>query len=231
MTVTSKLANQKRSAWKPVVEEGDGPLAGSKFSGTALVPAGEDWPRCPNCERPMQLFIQLAAADLPAEAPRFGDGVLQLFYCASSEPLCEVDCEAFAPFSKSVLARVVDPANAVEPSSRPDEPFPPRRIVGWERIDDYPSWSEVSEDVELSDAEYEELGATYPGSGDKLGGWPAWQQDEEYPECTECDQPMRYLLQIDSDDNLPYQFGDIGTGHLAQCSDHPHILSFHWACG
>ncbi|WP_428266753.1 DUF1963 domain-containing protein [Haliangium sp.] len=227
----SKLAKQRRTTWIPNTEVGDGPLAGSKFAGTCVVPAGEDWPRCPNCGRPMQLFVQLAAADLPTAAPGFGDGVLQLFYCTTRAPMCEVQCEAYAPFAASVLARVVDPGTGVAPATAPDHPPPPRRIVGWTAVDDYPCWEELeSSGITLDDAEIEELGETYPRPGDKLWGWPAWVQSVEYPACSKCGRAMRYLLQIDSEDNLPYMFGDAGTGHLSQCHEHPEVMSFHWAC-
>jgi len=218
-------------AWKPIVEDGDSELTASKFSGTPVVLAGENWPRCPNCEQCMQLFVQLASSDLPEGAPRFGDGLLQLFYCTSSDPLCEVDCEAYFPFASSVLGRVVDPAASEAPASRPEEPLPAKRIVGWKRCDDYPHWEELEpKGVALSDREIDALWEHFPVTGDKLGGWPAWVQGVEYPDCTTCGRVMELRFQIDSEDNLPYMFGDVGTGHLFQCAEHTDVLSFHWAC-
>jgi hypothetical protein len=41
---------------------------------------------------------------------------------------------------------------------------------------------------------------------------------------------MHLLFQIDSEDNLPYMFGDAGCGHITQCPKHPHRLAFGWAC-
>src|SRR5262245_42089920 len=68
----------KRSAWKPVVKKGDGDLTSSKFSGVPWLAAGEAWPTCSACAKPLQLFLQLDLDELPAELKgRFGKGLLQ----------------------------------------------------------------------------------------------------------------------------------------------------------
>jgi uncharacterized protein YwqG len=226
--VLAKLEHLKRPAWKPVVRDGDGEPTSSKFSGSAWLPPGEAWPTCPNCGEPMQLFVQLNAATLPVTA--LGEGLLQLFYCTSDEPLCEDDCEAYSPFSRSVLARRIDLAGGGRAGEPPAGAFPAKHIAAWEQVDEYPNWEECSQNgVELTEAE-ESLLDGIPLDGDKLLGWPRWIQGVEYPECTECGEPMTLVFQIDSEDNLPYMFGDVGTGHLTRCPAHPDIMSFHWAC-
>ena len=62
-----KLSPFRRKAWLPRTREGDCAKAGSKFSGLAFIPKGDEWPRCGNCEHPMQLFLQLNANDIPDE--------------------------------------------------------------------------------------------------------------------------------------------------------------------
>jgi uncharacterized protein YwqG len=42
---------------------------------------------------------------------------------------------------------------------------------------------------------------------------------------------MHLVLQLDSDDSIPHMFGDVGCGHVTQCSEHPDVLAFGWACG
>jgi uncharacterized protein YwqG len=66
--------------------------------------------------------------------------------------------------------------------------------------------------------------------GDKLGGWPGWIQWPEYPNCRVCEQRMDYVFQIDSQDNLPWMWGDSGCGHIFQCSVHKDVVAFCWAC-
>ncbi len=224
-----------RKCWIPRSEDGDGAPEASKLGGIALIPEGQSWPACGNCRRPSQLFLQLRSSDLPAEAGQpFGEGVLQLFYCTSSEPLCEVDADAFFPFSRSVLARVI-PLDSV-PKQIEDSPvrgpFSGRRITGWSERDDYPHRVElVRVGADLSDEQAETVAKHgYPREGDKLLGWPAWVQGVDYPRCRDCNRLMTLLFQIDSEDNLPYMFGDAGRGHLCVCPEHPNRLAFGWAC-
>jgi hypothetical protein len=66
--------------------------------------------------------------------------------------------------------------------------------------------------------------------GDKLGGWPLWVQSVDYPLCSACGAEMRYVLQLDWYDNLPFDFGDCGTGHLTYCPSHPENLTFAFQC-
>ena len=225
----------QRKAWRPLVEAGDGAPLNSKFAGTPWLAADEEWPCCQNCGKAMPLFLQLNLAELPVDIGEdFGTGVLQFFYCINSEPLCEVECEAFFPFSKSQLVRVVQPDNEGRELEHPvfDQLFPPWRIVGWEEVDDYPNWEEGQEaGIELSDEEWEWLAEKdLPHAADKLSGWPHWIQGVEYPKCPECQAQMRLLFQIDSNDNLPYMFGDLGCGHITQCPIHKHQVAFGWAC-
>lgn len=223
-----------RHAWRPVVENDDGAASDSKFAGTAVLARGEEWPACGNCHQPLQLFVQLDLAALPAALQgELGSGFLQLFYCVNDTPPCEADCEAFVPFGKSVLARRLDAANAVPAPARPaNNTFPARRIRGWEQVEDLPNWEEIRAlGVALSGDEetlLEEL--ELPWGGDKLWGWPYWVQGIEYPSCPQCEATMRLVFQIDSNDNLPHMFGDVGCGHLTQCATHKDVLAFGWAC-
>jgi hypothetical protein len=180
--------------------------------------------------------VQLSASDLPAAAGRpFGEGLLQLFYCTSSRPHCEVDAQAFFPFSRAVIVRVVPPSN-VDPSHAisPGEAaaFPCRAIVGWREEIDYPNREEQEAlGALLESAAIDGLARTFPRSGDKLLGWPLWGQGIEYPKCPDCGDVMEYVFQIDSQDNIPYRFGDGGCGHVSRCARHPERLAFGWASG
>ena len=226
-----RLAPYRRPCWVPRVEDRDGEPQASKFSGRAALPEGESWPVCPSCNRPMQLFLQLNAADLPRgfTAP-WGKGLLQFFYCTTSDPHCEVDCDAWAPFARSTLLRVIPVPTSFAGAQPPPAAFPAKRIVGWKHRDDLPGWEEL-ESFGFSDEEAEEItNLDYPRSGDKLSGWPNWVQGVEYPQCPECGSEMKMLFQIDSEDNLPFMFGDAGCGHITYCEKHPRVLAFGWAC-
>lgn len=236
MPVPKEIEIYKRSAWKPIVAEGDGSRLDSKFAGTPFLSSNEEYPLCGNCEKPLQLFLQLDLGKLPdALDDEFGHGLLQFFYCTSEEPFCEVDCEAYFPFAKSVLIRIIEPANLKNPNENASfsGAFPPKLITGWEETDDYPNWEEsVSLGIERDSPVTKILiESEYTSNGDKLAGYPFWIQGVEYPACPVCGEQMRLLFQIDSEDNLPFMFGDLGCGHLTQCKNHKDQLAFGWACG
>jgi uncharacterized protein YwqG len=200
----------------------------------------------------MPLLFQLNLDELPAALQgRFGIGLLQLYYC--------LECDGgWQPFSDANLARIVHP-NRTSQNDLPHalvNTFPAKQIVGWEEFMDYPNPQEhgvlglhYTYDWETSPTRthiaYPELGLEFKNieddniaeaiseaaTGDKLGGWPAWVQDIEYPACPHCQRQMTLLFQLDSNDNLPYMFGDLGTGHITQCPEHKDVVAFGWASG
>ncbi len=234
--VLKKIAHLKRSTWLPKVEEGDGGLSDSKFAGKPWLNNDEEWPKCPICENPMQFFLQLNLEKLPKETrDQFGKGILQMFYCMNCEPdCCEVLANAWEPFAKSELIRVIEPKEPAEGIEVPkfEHPFPSKRIVGWEEKDDYPHYYDLhnmgvkleAEEIALLEA------AHYPLEGEKLAGYPYWVQSPEYPNCPICKKRMEFVFQIDSEKNLPHMWGDVGVGHITQCPEHKTQLAFGWAC-
>lgn len=224
-----------RAAFLPKVSEGDGALKASKFSGKPWLNKNEHWPVCQHCGKPMQLFLQLNLNSLPESIQgEFGTGLLQLFYCTSTDTDCEAECEAWLPFAKSMLVRVVQPDMEALDIEIPDidNYFPPKQIVRWEEIQDYPNPEECTElGIDLTDNEWDNIGSEYAHSGDKLSGWPCWVQGIEYPNCPVCNQRMRLVFQLDSENNLPFMFGDVGCGHITQCKTHKTQVAFGWACG
>jgi len=248
------LARGRRSAWKPVVEDGEGPSAGSKFCGVPWIGPDDPWPKCGCCDEPLTLFLQLDLDALPEElGDRFGSGLLQLFYCVRND--CQGD-GGWEPFGDEVSrVRVVHPApSAPSASSATDLPrLPAKRIVGWVHLDDLPSPEEHEEaglnftydfkagtlrlecpeldfqvEQPMSECEVEEIAVST--TGDKLAGWPAWVQGVEYPSCPRCGSRMIHLFQVDSEDHVPFMFGDAGCGHVTQCPDHKDVVAFGWAC-
>jgi len=232
-TIKAKIADHHRRAYIPVVAEGDGPATASKFSGTPYLAPGEEWPACGNCGRPMQLFVQLADDELPPEArKRIGAGLLlQFFYCTSNEPHCESECEAFFPHARSTLLRLVPAGEPSDGAPMPAGMFPPRRIIGWTEAEDYPDPEELDTlGAPLEEDEQDALSDEFPRGGEKLLGWPLWVQGVGYPQCRVCGAQMGMLFQIDSEQNLPYMFGDLGVGQITQCPEHRTELAFGWAC-
>ena len=243
----------RRPAWKPIVEPGDGSVTASKFCGTPWIGAGAVWPDCGNCKKPLQLFLQLDLDSLPAGArERFGQGLLQLFYCTRDECAGMGGWEPFADDLSRV--RIVRPTGTAIDSDVPrgNGYYPGRRIVGWQPLEDWPSPAEhegrglkyTYHKDRTADLECPELGLTFrrveddmlaenvatAASGDKLAGWPSWVQGPEYPDCPRCGRAMDLLFQIDSEDHVPYMFGDLGCSHITQCAEHKDVVAFGWAC-
>jgi len=226
----------KRSAWKPVTEPGPAGLLDSKYAGIPWLGMQESYPVCGTCKEPLQLFLQLNIAQLPAEAKNllgFEEGLLQLFYCTQKS--CESQSEG-EPFSNNHLIRIVPGTTLLHSAPESAQPgiasLPEKKIVGWTAFDDFPSMDEEIELPELSEDDEDAYYLSEPyltASGDKLGGWPAWVQEQEYPECPECRELMQLVYQIDSYAELKWSFGDIGTGHITQCAEHRHVLAFGWS--
>jgi hypothetical protein len=178
---------------------------------------------------------------------------LQLFYC------CRGECQGFGgwePFADDLSrVRVVHPKGRALKSDIPDQRgyFPAKRITGWARFTDLPQPPEHEElglsytynfkarTVKLECAEFglvfEEIGDGYLAEtiakselGDKLAGWPAWMQNAEYPSCPRCGQRMVYVFQLDSEDGVPFMYGDAGCGHITQCPQHKDAVAFGWSC-
>lgn len=234
--ILRKVEVYKRSTWMPMVDEEEQDLLGSKIGGQPYIPEEESAPQCPNCQKELTLFLQLNPQQLPegCDLDLEQDKLIQLFYCTSQQPHCEVECEAYFPFSKSVLARSL-PLPSVAPAIPivADRQFEEKLITDWVRYDDYPDWHEMqSGGANLSENEIvtlEESESGIPKAADKLGGWPYWVQGVEYPSCPECGLQMQMIFQLDSDHHLPYMFGDAGIGHLHQCRLHKNVLTFGWA--
>lgn len=202
---------------------------------------GEQWPACGHCSAAQQLFLQLNIATLPDAAKLLigkEEGLLQMFYCI----VCEGETDSWEPFAPSHLLRIIPAKGNQQEVSLPHEAltreagyFDAKRIIGWKAFDDYPSQEEELEDFpelsESDDAIYEMEDPAMNRSGDKLGGWPFWVQNEEYPECPKCGNKMHHIYQLDSNDVLPWMWGDVGAGHITQCANHRDILAFGWACG
>lgn len=231
-----KLLNKhKRTAFIPTTEAHDQVFsADSKIGGLPYLRHENDWPTCPNCQKHMQLFLQLNQEHLPNSK---ATELIQLFYCTTTDPLCETDLEAFIPFSEAVVCRQIEiKGPSAKTSPEIESLFDEKRIAGWTPKDDYPhpeEYEQLGIDFELDDEVYdlmEERGVGLAIQKDKLYGWPHWIQGVEYPFDRKTEKQMELVFQLDSHDNLPFMFGDVGIGHVTQSPENPQELAFAWAC-
>jgi uncharacterized protein YjbI with pentapeptide repeats/uncharacterized protein YwqG len=184
--IKQKIGPLKRLAWKPLTKSGDGKLTSSKFAGTPWLAVDETWPICPHCQEPMQFFLQLNLEQLPQALERkFGNGLLQMFYC-TSDAECDIDNEGWSAFSSCQFLRIVQadekresvviPEIQSESSSKLRKgQFPPKLIVEWQKVNDYPDWLEA--ELHGGSITYEELVKI---ATDKTRSYPSDLQDFSY---------------------------------------------------
>ena len=68
----------------------------------------------------------------------------------------------------------------------------------------------------------------HPIEGDKLVGWPFWEQNIEYPNCPICGEKMELVFQLYSEGNSPFIGCRTAHSHITQCQNHKHQLAFSW---
>jgi predicted DNA-binding WGR domain protein len=200
-----------RTAWDMVL----GAKGDDLFGG---VPPGFDaknWPVCADCRHPMQ-FIALFHADRE-RLPLGKAAALAVFACNGhfTSGACETweadaGCNAAILLTAKQLAR---PALDRPPNSADGEkPIPPmrRRMIGYR--------PRHEADPELED------NAAHPAGCSKLGGFPAWLQFPDAPECDACGEAMQFVGQIDERADAKLNFGG-GIAYVFRC---PHGARFLW---
>ncbi|OZH54248.1 hypothetical protein AFK68_12115 [Hydrocoleum sp. CS-953] len=170
--IPPEIQSYKRTAWKPIIIEGDGALTASKFAGKPWLGKHEKWPKCPLCQNPLELFVQLNLNQLPeALQNEFGSGILQIFYCTNQFG-CNPSPHKIQAFSDAHLIRIIQPERKKQRIEIPKNQdfFPPKLIVDWQKLEDYSNSEAASEfGIELNDELYED---NFPIEGDKLAAWP-----------------------------------------------------------
>jgi|CXWK01.1.fsa_nt_gi hypothetical protein len=100
-------------------------------------------------------------------------------------------------------------------------------------------------DVDVSDSDLDEDLSMQVAWATKIGGVPAWVQNNETPHCPHCGKPMRFVAQIDAEPDGPlpadqslwpnvklFDFGDVGIGYVFVCpGDCSSEGAFLWQCG
>lgn len=248
------VEKNQREAWIPEVVDGDSSPTSSKYGGLPWLASAADWPECGSCQRPLTFLFQLNLDELPSElAGQFGSGLLQLFYCQHIESDCDSDFAdaslAFVDLAKH--SRVVQPSTDCFKGPHP-KLAPPKSIKAWRASSDFPrpaeherlglsySYDWDKEEIRIECPNFDlvldqlPIQENYPEAisdsvmEDKLGGWPAWIQNANYPRCPRCQEAMQFVYQICSGSVLPIEFGSEGAGYLTQCAKHKDVVTFSW---
>ncbi|APR78489.1 Hypothetical protein A7982_03836 [Minicystis rosea] len=183
------------------------------------IPAGvtkKTWPVCADCKHPMaHVFLLHAHAErLPLEkhagiALFACNGAFSGGSCMSFEP--DGGCNAALLLTADDLEK--KPLRAA-PTGPGGEEAPAimsaQKIAYTAQFEPDPSADENAEDLEATS---------------KVAGYPVWIQGVQTPLCAECHEPMRFVAQIQEDDEA-LNFGG-GDGYLFCCPDE-HGAKFLW---
>ncbi|WP_420082128.1 DUF1963 domain-containing protein [Streptomyces sp. JL4002] len=178
----------------------------SSVGGPLLWPAEEEWPVCPEHHRsPMVPVVQVHAADALGLVPfPAGCDLLQVLWCPRRHDGCWVLPEVRWRDAAAVAAvREAPVVDGEVPSGRIPRPC----VVHPELVDEYPSWDLPEELWDRLEPRFEQVEAatgwdyqrhlaTAPGT--KLGGYPGWCQDPQWPDCAGCGERMEHLLTVES---------------------------------
>lgn len=182
------------------------------MGGPLLWPRDEPWPRCTDDhehggDSPMMVpVLQLFAADVPELPFPSGTDLLQLLWCPPRE---DGDLDDLSPILRWRDSSLVVDVLATPPAPDDAEPdyLPLACVLHPERVTDYashdlpkdlwntltPRFRRVQEETSWSYFYHLSVSA-----GIKVGGYPTWTQDPQWPDCPTCGKRMEHLLTVNS---------------------------------
>jgi hypothetical protein len=197
------------------------PVGATKLGGRFRWPPGEPWPGCdlPHDRydrdahfahrllepdgRPLVMILQLRQDDVPELGFPDGTDVFHLLWCPASHPGLYAPAVRAFWGSLDGLAAADPPAPLPSPDGARYVPRP--CVLHPERVVEYPSAFDLQFEPGVADAihaweatagdgpAYQYRLSTAPGT--KVGGWPHWVQDPEWPTCG-AGHPMDHLLTV-----------------------------------
>ncbi|MFJ5217620.1 hypothetical protein ACIP98_23250 [Streptomyces sp. NPDC088354] len=224
-------------------EPGDPGGRESSLGGELLWPADEPWPYCAQEGHwtpgsgwgnsptdpgavPMVPILQLFARDVPGLEFPEGKDLLQLVWCAlihERDPGPVMPQLYWRNEAEVVAGGLLSEPPEVSEGEYDEDNMPEPSTLSPMVAEDFPRWLDLPKDMEetwerrlrlpTGDAEWP------PDSnliGTKVGGWPAWTQPADWPDC-ESGHRMEHLLTIT--DDIP--LGDCGGVYFFHCRQCP----------
>lgn len=204
-----------------------------KLGGNPVFVSHIEQPICQHCGQKMDFIGQIRLdAPLPL-SDRYQ--IAYIFMCPGQyDERGWLECPTFTPLSgANVVLLQVDSGLALVPETAA-------------RCPDYlMTFTPAQEpDVDISDFDLNEDLYMQVAETSKIGGVPAWIQNNETPSCPHCGKSMRFVAQIDAalDGPLPVDttqweryhfldFGDVGIGYVFICPDDCSPTgAFLWQC-
>lgn len=180
---------------------------GTRTGGVPLVPPGFRWPRCHECDGPMQFLAQVRLDDIDSAE----SGLLSIFMCQNDPGLCD-EWDATSGGNRAFVFELdqLTPA-AVPPGD--NVLLEETSEVAYVPLNDSEDYGEARERWRV------ESGRPVRDVLGQLGGLPAWLQFDETPTCAVCDLPMSFVVQIEEghDYQTAINFGGGGCGYGFRC--------------
>ncbi|MFD7434846.1 hypothetical protein [Streptomyces sp. NPDC059861] len=231
-------------------EPGDPGERESSLGGPLLWPADEPWPYCAQEDHwtygsdwrnhteivpgavPMVPILQLFARDVPGLEFPEGKNLLQLVWCALIHDEHDqglVIPQLYWRNEAEVVAGGLSEIPKASEGEYDEDNMPTPSTLSPTTAEDFPSRLDLPEDMRGTWEPRFRLsggGSMWPPDsniiGTKVGGWPAWTQPADWPDC-ESGHRMEHLLTITGD----IQLGDCGGVYFFQCRQCP-ILPWDW---
>lgn len=196
-TLKSVLLNCMTELLHPSEPLGEFATDKTVVGGRPSAPGGTlAWPTCSQCGHPMQFLAQLRVYE--------PDRLMLLFMCQKDPGMCD-EWSALLGANTVLMVATHDLA-LVEPPVGEATTRDERYSIQLHDVDEpYP------ELVAEVDAPEHILGS--------LGGEPAWIQDDETPQCAECETTMDFVAQLEEGPNFDsaMNFGGGGLAFVFRC--------------
>ncbi|MFH8616700.1 DUF1963 domain-containing protein [Streptomyces sp. NPDC017979] len=221
-------------------EPGDPDVRESSLGGGPLWPADEPWPYCAREDHwtygpdwrnttptvpgavPMVPILQLFARDVPGLEFPEGKDVLQLVWCAlvhEQDPGPVVPRLYWRNEAEVVAAGLLSEIPEASAGQYDEDHMPEPSTLSPTTAEDFPSRLDLPEDMRETWEPRLQLpsgGFLWPPDSNviatKVGGWPAWTQPADWPNCAGGHR-MEHLLTITGD----IQLGDCGGIYFFRC--------------
>jgi uncharacterized protein YwqG len=236
-----------KKTWIPITEEKETTYKNSKFGGGKYLIINSEEINCKACSRPFIPLFQIDLKSVPQNSFPFNEGLLQFFYCLNCEGPDYLGRE-----DMGIKARILnlETDQLIEYDFK--EFYPEKAIIDWKFIgyevhpemfdfifgqgDSYSlkAYSEfeplLKDFSEEENKLIQEIGEFYMSRSDKIGGYGKYIQGYPYLKCKICNKELKHIVQIGSEINIPYMWGDGGIAHVFICEDHKENRDFSFDC-
>lgn len=202
-------------------------IAISKFGGDVpVLPGEENIAICPECGNQMEVLVQLYIPDLPQVLQRLfpyelQESLIVVFFCVENMPI-EPQVIKSRIYSKEEIPKLITLPQIENPgieSSIFREFFPLLSLdESSNRVAETRDWDRTGRLFEAYHENFQMYGSYFLG-------YPNFIQEESTPGIG-----WTYLMNLDTDDNFSFMWGDAGTAQIYISEQAPYQIHLDWQC-